>query len=290
MIARRWFCILLALGSFVTRGESQERIVQRHSFSDGEGKLMAFYSAGLTFSPVAAPRQRSRGDLALGLELGYLPRLSTEQRRVGDKPEATNLAPIFPRPRISYAVTDRVTVEASWIPPVEFFDVKANVASLALSWTTASGGALRFTPRLAATIGSVEGSITCSEDLRGTSPDLDLYYLLVCHGRESRDEFFPRHMLAELLVGWNRGNAAVRPYAGIGARRDWTRFDIGVIRPDGTREPDHPILELRALRPYGVLGTTVGVGARVRGTAEVLYAPGTIFTLRIQGTVDAIRR
>ena len=290
MIARKWFCVLLALGSFAARGESQERSIQRHGFSDGEGKLMAFYSAGLTFSPVAAPRQRSRGDLALGLELGYLPRLSTEQRRVGDKPEATNLAPIFPRPRISYAVTDRVTLEASWIPPVKFFDVKANLASLALSWTTDSSRALRFTPRLAGTIGSVEGAITCSDDLRGHSPDLDLYYLLVCHGRESRDEFFPRHMLAELLVGWNRGSAALRPYAGIGARQDWTRFDIGVIRPDGSREPDHPILELRALRPYGVLGTTVGRGARIRGTAEVLYAPGSIFTIRIQGTVDAIRR
>lgn len=290
MIASTWFSILLALGSFVSRVESQDRIVQRHSFADGEGKLMAFYSAGLTFSPVAAPRQRKRGDLALGLELGYLPRLSTEQRRVGDKPEATNLAPVFPRPRISYAVTDRVTVEASWIPPLEFFDVKANLVSMALSWTAPSRGALRFIPRLAGTIGSVEGAITCSEDLRSGSQDLDLYYLLVCHGRESRDEFFPRHVLAELLVGWNRVNADVEPYAGIGARRDFTRFDIGVIRPDGSREPDHPILELRALRPYGVLGATVSAGARVRGTAEMLYAPGSVFTLRLQGTVDAIRR
>ncbi|HUF29536.1 MAG TPA: hypothetical protein VMM77_02655 [Gemmatimonadaceae bacterium] len=290
MIARIWFGIVLVLASFVSRGAAQERVVQRHGFSDGEGRLMAFYSAGLTFSPVAAPRERARGDLALGLELGYLPPLSTEQRRVGDKPEATNLAPIFPRPRISYALTDRVTVEASWIPPIEFFDVKANLASLALSWTAPASGALRFTPRLAGTLGSIEGAITCSEELLSGSIDLAVYYALVCYGRESRDEFFPRHILAEVTVGWDRANAAVEPYAGIGARRDWARFDIGVIRADGSREPDHPILELRALRPYGVLGATVRAAARVRATAEMLYAPGSILTLRLQGTIDAIRR
>src|SRR5690606_2234956 len=249
-----------------------------------------FYSSALTFSPVNAPRDRTRGALEVGLELGYVPRLDAEQRQVGDKPESTNLAPVFPRPRVTYAITDRLAIEGSWLPPVEVFDVKANVVSLALSWTSPRRGALRFSPRLAGTIGSVEGAITCFEDLATRSPDLAVYYGTICYGRESRDDFRPRHALAELTVGWERDEARVVPYAGLGARGDWTRFDIGVIRPDGTIEPDHPILELRTVRPYGVLGATLRAASRMRGSAELLYAPGSIVTVRLMGTIDAISR
>ena len=269
---------------------AQERAVERRGFDEGQGKLMSFYSASLTFTPVMAPRARERGDLELGLELAYVPNLSVEQRRVGDKPEATNLAPLFPRPRLTYALTDRLAIEGSWMPPIEVFDVKANVISFALTWTSALHGSLRFTPRVAGMFGSVEGAITCYEDMLTETPDLALYYGTVCYGHESRDDFQPRHALAELLVGWERESQWLVPYAGLGARGDFTRFDIGVIRTDGTIETDHPILELRTVRPYALLGTTILASRRARATAELLYAPGSIVTVRLQGTLDAISR
>lgn len=264
--------------------------MERRSFSDGQGKLMAFYSATLTFTPVEAPRERRQGELSIGLELGYVPQLDAEQRRVGDKPESTNLAPVFPRPRVTYALTDRLAIEASWIPPVEFFDVKANIAAAALSWTAPARGMLRLSPRLAGTIGSVEGAITCFEDLATGSPDLAEYWALICYARESIDEFRPRHVLLELMAAWERQDARLTPYAGLGARGDWSKFDIGVIRDDGSRDPDQPILELRTVRPYGVVGATWRAAARARATAELLYAPGSLVTVRIQGVVDALRR
>ena len=279
---------LLALASPALR--AQERAVERRDFSDGQGKLMGFYSAGLTFTPVVAPRARSRGELGVGLELAYVPRLDADQRRVGDKPESTNLAPIFPRPRVTYALTDAVVVEGSWIPPVEFFDVKANVASLAVAWTSPLRGALRLSPRFAGTIGTVEGAITCFEELAERGLDLAIYYDQVCYARESVDRFEPRHVLLELMAGWERAGARLTPYAGVGARGDWTRFDIGVIRDDGTRDPDQPLLELRAVRPYGVAGATFRAAERARATVELLYAPGSLVTVRVHGAIDAIRR
>jgi hypothetical protein len=290
MLARRLLAIAAAVALVAPTARAQERAVERREFSDGQGKLMAFYSAALTFSPVGAPRERTRGSLELGLELGYVPHLDAEQRRAGDKPESTNLAPLFPRPRVTYALSDRVTVEGSWIPPIEFFDVKANIASAALTWTSPVRGALRFAPRLAGTIGSVEGAITCFEELATRSLDLAEYYGLVCYARESVDDFQPRHLLLEVLAAWDREAARVVPYAGVGARGDWTRFDIGVIRDDGTRDPDQPILELRTVRPYGVVGATYRAAPRARATVELLYAPGSLVTVRLQGAIDAIRR
>ncbi|HSJ63944.1 MAG TPA: hypothetical protein VK922_08550 [Gemmatimonadaceae bacterium] len=290
MRARGLIATLLALVIAAPPLAAQERAVERRSFSDGQGKLMAFYSAVLTFTPVEAPRERRRGELAVGLELGYVPQLNAEQRRVGDKPESTNLAPVFPRPRVSYALTDRLAIEGSWIPPVAFFDVKANVVSLAVSWTAPVRGALRLSPRLAGALGSVEGAITCFDDLATRSPDLAEYWGLICYARESEDDFQPRHLLVELMAAWERPAARVTPYAGLGARGDWTEFDIGVIRGDGSRDPDQPILALRTVRPYGVLGATWRAAPRARATAELLYAPGSLVTIRLQGVVDAIRR
>ena len=281
---------MLLLAIIAAPAGGQQRAVERRSFSDGQGKLMAFYSASLTFTPVDAPRERRRGALGVGLELGYVPRLDAEQRRVGDKPESTNLAPVFPRPRVSYALTDRLAIEGSWIPPVEFFDVKANIASLAITWTAPLRGAIRLEPRLAGMIGSVEGAITCFEDMATRSLDLAVYYGLICFGRESRDDFQPRHLLLELMAGWERPASRVVPYAGLGARGDWTRFDIGVVRGDGSLDPDQPILELRAVRPYGVIGATYRAAPRARATAELLYAPGSVVTARVMGSIDAFIR
>lgn len=290
-MARGW--LLIIAGAFfaaVPDASAQGRPVERREFSDGQGKLMAFYSSALTFSPVSAPRTREPGELGIGVELAYVPRLDAEQRRVGDKPESTNLAPVFPRPRVTFALSERLALEGSWIPPIEFFDVKANVASLAVSYAVPVRGAVRLSPRLAGTIGTVEGAITCFEELATRSPELAEYYVEICNARESRDRFEPRHLLLELLAGWERIGARIIPYAGLGARGDWTRFDIGVIRDDGTREPDHPILELRTVRPYGVLGAGWRVTSRVRGGGELLYAPGSLVTIRVQGVIDAVRR
>lgn len=282
--------VLAALVTIPIPTVAQGREVERRGFDEGQGKLMSFYSASMMFTPVAAPRARERGEFELGLELAYVPRLSLEQRRVGDKPEATNLAPLFPRPRLTYALTDRLAIEGSWLPPIEVFDVKANVVSLAMTWTSALHGSLRFTPRIAGMIGSVEGAITCYEDMLSESPDLALYYSTVCYGHESRDDFQPRHALAELAVGWEREGARFVPYAGLGARGDFTRFDIGVIRTDGSVETDHPILELQTVRPYALLGSTIAVTSRARATAELLYAPGSLVTVRLMGSIDAISR
>jgi hypothetical protein len=284
------FAQMLLLAFLAAPSGAQERAVERRSFADGQGKLMAFYSAALTFSPVSAPRARSRGSLELALELGYVPQLNAEQRRVGDKPESTNLAPVFPRPRASYALTEHLAIEASWIPPIEFFEVKANIASAAVTWTAPLKGAIRLQPRVAGMIGSVEGAITCFEELATRSLDLAEYYGIICFGRESRDDFQPRHLLLELMAGWERPDARVVPYAGLGARGDWTRFDIRVFRGDGTVDPDQPILELRTVRPYGVLGATLRAAPRARASVELLYAPGSVVTARVLGSFDAFRR
>jgi hypothetical protein len=180
-------------------------------------------------------------------------------------------------------------MDGSWIPPVALFGVRANVVSLALARPTAAARTLTVTPRLAATTGRAEGAITCYPNLQSQSPDLAEYYALVCHDRPSKDWFEPRQLTGELIAAWTRPDATVLPYVGAGLRGDRSRFDIGVIRSDGSRDPDHPLLDLHATRGYLIAGGTWRRGPRVRASAELLYAPGSLVTARVQGSYDVRR-
>ncbi|MGQ0712528.1 MAG: hypothetical protein ACT4PJ_02220 [Gemmatimonadaceae bacterium] len=260
---------------------SQERVRQRHDFDDPEGRLIGFYSAALLFSPLGAPERKDAWTVDAGLEVTYIPQLSKSQRTAfQDKPQATNLAPILPRPRVSLVLPGELHVQASWVPPVRVFDVEANLFSVAVTRALQPRG-ITVAPRLLATFGRVRGSITCFEDLIHGTPGEAIYFQEICNSRESDDHFEPRHLAAEVLVSRAVSRLPFIPYGGIGVLNEKTIFDIGVLRADGSRDPDHPILELRATRPYGFIGGTASPWGSTRLTGELFYAPGSVLTARV---------
>ena len=261
---------------------AQDRVLERHSFSDPEGRLLAFYSAAMAFSPAGLAPDESR--LAFSLEVSHVPYLDRAQRRPSiDKPESTNLAPFFPRPRATIRV-GAWRAEASWIPPMRVFDVQANLGSLAIVGPPARFGGLSVAPRVWATLGRVSGAMTCStREMLGKSADLELYYGTVCHGRESDDWFEPRMVAGEAVVSRTLGLRGARAYAVIGGRVDRTRFDIGVLTVSGVRDPDHPVLQLETFRPHGAVGASWRVRRGVYAGGEVFYAPGSLLTARVSG-------
>jgi hypothetical protein len=262
---------------------AQPRTTERHAWSSPEGRLMGFYSDALAFSAVGAPRPRRPGGVEVGIEASYVPRLSRAQRRTGDdKPEATNLAPVLPRPRALVALPGRVDVEGSWIPPLRVFGVTANLLSVAVTRPVARVGGVTLVPRLSALTGRIRGPITCNEETaRDGSPDLEVYYSAVCHGRDSDDHFMPRQVAGEVVVTTASRAGPIVPYGSVGVRAERTRFDIGVIRTDGTRDTDHPVLTSRATRPFFTGGLTWLAGRRALASGELYYAPGSLLTVRL---------
>jgi hypothetical protein len=279
--ARIAFALVVTLASLAPlRLGAQARTVERHGFDEQEGRLMAFYSSALAFTPVGAPTGVEAWVVDVGVEGSYVPWLSTAQRRVGsDKPEATNLIPFVPRVRLAVALPEGFRVEAGWVPPVRAFGVKSNLIGLALSRPTAVTPSFAVTARLSALAGYARAAITCYEDLGRGDPSQQIYYSNVCYGGESDDRFEPRHLSGELVATYGRGWRVV-PYAGAGVRAERTRFDVGVITREGTRDADNPILELRTARGYGFAGATwLGGAARLSG--ELYYAPGSLVTARL---------
>src|SRR5690349_21262098 len=129
-------CLAVALGVLGARSaEGQPREVKHYGSGAPEAKLMLYYSSTIAFSPLGTPFEpHAAATIVAGVELSYLPHLSAEQRTTGsDKPEATNLAPLFARPRVAVRLPAGFALEGSWIPPVRVFDVKANLLAGALS-------------------------------------------------------------------------------------------------------------------------------------------------------------
>lgn len=262
----------------------QGRIVERHEWNDPEGRIMAYYSAALAFTSISAPGNGRRGFEA-GLELSYLPPLSREQRSAGfSKTESTNLLPIVPRPRIAMTLPWNTRFEASYVPPLPVFGVKASLLSVAVSHPVIERQSMRLSARLAGSSALVKGPITCNKAIEDEGPGERLFYAKVCHGHESEDEFHAPALSAELLAS-RIGTGAITPYAGLGVRKENTRFVVGVKTFSGDPDPNHPVLEMSLTRPYGMLGATWARSARTAISGEIFYAPGSLATVRLLGTM-----
>jgi hypothetical protein len=285
-------CVFLAAGAFSSL-RAQAREVQTYGPNDPEGKLILYYSSAMAFSGISDGAAR-KSALDIGFELSYVPPLTEEQRSVSnDKTESTNLAPVLPRPRVSYVTRGDFRVEASWLPPVKVFGVKANILAASLSHELFDIGSARVVGRLAGMTGIVKGPITCNEDFPKKGFDNQEYYRKVCYSNESEDHFKPRHVMGELIVSPvpSERPGRFRPYLGAGARWEHTEFDIGVQKPVTSggktvlvRDTDHPILELQGTRPYGVMGTSFRARSVVTLAGELYYMPGSLFTVRTMAT------
>ena len=260
-----------------------QRIEERYEWDTAEGRMMGYYAAALAFTPVAAPRL-PRG-LEIAFEMAYIPPLDKARRSAGfSKTESTNLLPVLPRPRIAFALPGSVRVEASYVPPVKVMDVKASLLSIALArpvWTSAPW---TVTARLSGSSGLTKAPITCFDEMKDEGEGNRLFYVYICHDHESEDRFHTPAVGGELLA--TRDGGAWTPWAGLGLRHERDRFVPGVKNFDGTPDPNHPILLMTLTRPYGMLGVTWTVARSLALSSELLYAPGSLLTIRAMGTTQ----
>ncbi len=289
---RLFVCISCSLLAVPTDAQESAtgRVHQLYTANQPEGRLLAFYSAAMVFTPLGMLARGERW--SVGLEGTWIPMLNESQRRPGiDKPETTNLAPILPRPRL--AVRTRLAdLDASWVPPLKVADARANLFAVAASRTLGRWRGINVTPRLSVVGGRVRGAITCNARTAAQGgATLATYYAAVCHGHESDDWFEPRIVAAELVASRPLPGRVSRGlvWIALAERVDRSRFDIGVQRTDGSRDLDHPVLQLRDVRPHASVGARWRLSNRTVAAAEGFYAPGSLATLRVFAAVAGRR-
>ena len=190
--------------------------------TSSEAKLFGFYAVPLAFSTAVQPDQLRPWQFRVSIEVTPLPAADATTRttacRSASKSETTNLASIFPRPRVAMGLPFDLEVEASYVPPLQVKDAKANLLGLAVAWTRrvaiVAGASVIAQARVHTLIGSVEGPIVCGRDALQANNTQE------CWGKTvSNDKFTPNVSGAELTGAVDLGDYAVYLTAGVNSLR-----------------------------------------------------------------------
>lgn len=241
-----------------------------------EAQLMGYYAAGLSFTPLGAPAGRT---VEAALDASYLPSLSEEDRQTtfaGAKIENTNFTSVIPRPRMRWRPGEDWLLEATYVPPIEMFDVKPQQLAAAVAWRFAApADRPAWWVRAHYLRADIEGPITCDEDAIE-----DPTNRLCFAGQVSEDRFRPETYGLDVVVSgphlWRGGPAW---YAAAGYRHERLQFDTHFVNSFGLL--DDQVLVARLDR--GSIGGGVSWDAwrGLRLNAEAYYAPEALFTGRV---------
>jgi len=163
----RW--ALVALGVALAQGALAQTVVETREVLAAERTeawAMRYMSAATHFSGFGVAVAQEPGSVRFGVELGHVPHVSTERRRVGlngTKIEDLNKSPLFGRVRAWIGLPADLTLELAWTPPLEVDGVRPHrMFGAALERPLWQRGRWLGSLRLAHRRGEVHGDITCS--------------------------------------------------------------------------------------------------------------------------------
>ncbi|HUL65464.1 MAG TPA: hypothetical protein VLW55_12685 [Burkholderiaceae bacterium] len=202
-------------------------------------------------------------------ELGSIPHLSDDQRRIGfdgQKLEDLNKSPVFGRLRLTVGLPYAFVGEMAYTPPLEINGARArNMFDLALGRRLLDHDPWTLSARAFGQIGSVRGDITCPASLAGVTDVTVNPYL--CQA-PSNDTFGVNYFGGDLTGSWNTG--PLRWHTTFGIVR--TDLDVQVDALTGTVHDRSHLTSSGYLR-YVTLGGAFDFATQWSVAAEVLYVP-----------------
>jgi hypothetical protein len=252
-----------------------------------EAKLLAHYSAPITFAPLAEPGFAA-GRFVLGGDVTYIPKPDPALERTGrcfmPKKESTQLSPVFPRPRLMIGLPLGIGIEVSYLPPVRVAGAKANLVSGAVSVTrpllALASHPVIAAARVHATRGYVNGAITCGADaLQQSDPAAP------CYGtQESHDTFRPNMWGIDGSIGEMLMAGRLGLYAGGGFTWLAPRFRVGFNDANGFIDRTRVEVDLHRAAVFG--GATYRLAGIWSATAQVYSVPADVTLFRVGATAN----
>lgn len=277
--------VILGVVALASARPALGQVTCRPSEGSSEARLLSFYSVPLAFGSALPTPALTVGQVALALELSHVPTPSADVRRIGEcysaKTENTALSAVLPRPRVAVGLPGGVVLEGSYLPPVTVADATPSLLGVALSFGLPRLGRVVVRGRVHATVGYVDGPITCAASALQGDPSEP------CFGAEpSTDRYAPNVYGGELL-GEVPLASSWQLHVGAGLARARPRFQVGFADGNGVLDRTRVAREFTALSAtvgvsrllsprwsVGALGYGVaGDGATVRLTAQWLVSP-----------------
>lgn len=251
--------------------------------SSNEAKLLAFYSAPVAYSVDAAPEHVAPWSVRLSFEVEPMPTPNAAIQQTHlcfeNKGENTRLSPIFGRPRVTIGLPGGFVFEGSYVPPIQLYDAKPNMANFALSRvqrlpSAPWGGALSLMLRAHGTVGQVQGPITCPT--KGLQTDDEAS---PCFGTTpSNDTFHPYMVGGEGAFTLTTHDQRWAFYAGGGVNFLKPRFQVGFTDGNGVTDSTRVNVDLTRGTVFG--GVTAHVTHLFELSAQVYSQPADVTTVR----------
>lgn len=261
-------CLLVA---DVGRGQT---VVERRTdiaFDRPEAWALKYFGSVTLLTGMGTPQARTPGSFELGLEIGWIPSLSEDQRRVGfngSKVEDLNKLPVSPRPHLLVGLPWRTTLDLTWVPPVELDGVTANLVAIGLERPVIERDRWSLGLRLAAQLGETSGDYTCSEHVASFPPGSP-QNAFGCEEASSDTASLDYQMIG--ITGGHRvGGGGTSMHYGVYATHFDLEFQVDALTY-GVRDRTH--LATDGWTWSATAGATFSLAERSRLTLEALYTP-----------------
>ncbi|RPI23839.1 MAG: hypothetical protein EHM61_18750 [Acidobacteria bacterium] len=165
--ALAFFVLFIPLVSPALQGQQVLDYDERVAKDRPEFWAMKLVGSELLMTPMGPPRRTETGQIELGLEAGWLPSLSPEQRLIGfngTKEENVNRTPLFARPRVYLGLPHDVSLTVGYVPPVRIGGIRPNILTLSAARPVITSPVWRLGVRAHGLLGNLRGDITCDSD------------------------------------------------------------------------------------------------------------------------------
>jgi hypothetical protein len=268
-------CVAL-LPAFSSPAAAQMQMVmgppEHLAFDRPESWALAYFASATLLSGLETPSTRRPGDVSIGLELGWLPRLNSTELRVGYdglETEDLNKAPVIPRPRVTVGLPARLSLIVAGTPPVRMFGVKAALLAVGLERPLVETPRWSVGLRGYGQIGTARASYTCPASKLAFAPGEP--------GNEdgcqapSSDTATLRYAGAEASVAYQpAGRGRLSPHAAVGVAYMDVGFQVHALVFGYV---DHTDMLSHGVIVSGSGGITSRLTSRLSMGLDVFYAP-----------------
>jgi hypothetical protein len=218
---------------------------------------------GFGSTPVMAPWR-----WALAADLGYVPRLSESQQRVGfngTKQEDLNRSPVFGRIRVTLGLPGEFVAELGYTPPVTISGTKAlDLFAFAIGRRLYQRDDFAFSMRLFGQHGRANGDITCPARIAGAPLEENPFG---CQA-PSDDQLTLNYFGIDATVAWNVQSWNFYGTAGI--MRTRLEAQVNALTFDVR---DRSLLTADGSLPFFTLGVRKDLDPHWSLAAELLHVP-----------------
>ena len=234
-----------------------------------EAWAMKYVTASTLMTAFGETQAPAAGQWGFALDLGYVPRLTDGQQRVGlngTKSEDLNRSPVFGRLRLMLVLPGEFVAELGYTPPLTIRGVQSlGLAAIAIGHRIFEHDPFTMSVQAFGQHGRVQGDITCPTRLAGVADRRQNPF--GCEA-PSNDHMMLNYYGLELTVGWTA--ESWRAYSSVGAARTDLAVQVDAVT-FGVR--DRSRLTSRSVLPFATIGASRDLDAHWSLGVEVLHVP-----------------